>query len=892
MRAWLLCLASLLLCGLANAADLVPASAVNLVISEIMYRPPAPTGAEQGIASDENDFEFIEFFNISSNRLDLTGVALRDGISFNFSGELASKAFLLVVRNREAFELRYGTNLPVAGEYSSRLANEGEVITLLDARGTNIVSLFYQTGGAWPSITVAGGSIDLINPLTNPNASIGTNWMKSPVTKGTPGHSTDTDEDGLLDAWELQFFDNLTYDGHDDPDQDQVINSVEFRNKTNPQNSDTDQDGLSDKVETNTGTWVNSNDTGTSPIMPDTDLDNLNDNVESNTGVFVSEQNTGTDPLYWDTDRDGHGDGIEVRSGSNPFSIESMPIPPSIVYFNISNQTNIVGDSITFSWSVSNAHAVFLEGIEVTNHAGTTNLTFPVGVHSYTLSASNGYTTRLATLSFRVFPDSAPVIQTFRATPAVIGANGSALLTWTVDGIVDELRINQGVGVVDGNSHIIEPGEGHKLIPKGSLWKYWDEKSDPGNWMQPGYDDSHWPMGPGPLGYGENGLTTYIRFGDDPSGKWPAAFFRGAFIVTNAAQYQRIVLWVKRDDGVQVWLNGQEVVRDNMPAGLITYQTLATTNAADDGRDYLEFPLSSELLLEGLNSIAVGVHQLTRVSADLQFDLELEAIRPGITPITYTLTASNGAGSSSASTTVFVRPEIEELVSFFDQWWYDESGTNLASGWTNLFFNDFRWASGFGVFGKEDRGTARPLIQTPLQLPDQSGTVTVLFRTYFKLPAHLRLEEIASLRLTYLIDDGAVVYLNGQELHRLGTEPGNPGATRILGDTDFEGPYILPPVLLSQTNILAVELNQPYITTTDIVFALRLETVATNSLAIPFSISRHDEQLLLMWDVPELMRLESAPSVTGPWTPVSAVPGQFVALPEEAAAFYRLQSIP
>lgn len=151
---------------------------------------------------------------------------------------------------------------------------------------------------------------------------------------------------------------------------------------------------------------------------------------------------------------------------------------------------------------------------------------------------------------------------------------------------------------------------------------------------------------------------------------------------------------LRRDDGVQVWLNGTEVLRNNLPEGVITYQTLASTVAIDDDKVYLEFLLDPPLLRDGMNVLAVGVHQQSRVSADLQFDLELEAEKPGMVPITYSLTASNAAGISTASTTVFVRPEIEELISFFHPWKYDESGTNLARPWKDLFFNDFSWPVG------------------------------------------------------------------------------------------------------------------------------------------------------------------------------------------------------
>jgi hypothetical protein len=44
----------------------------------------------------------------------------------------------------------------------------------------------------------------------------------------------------------------------------------------------------------------------------DTDSDGLDDSVESNSGIYVSTADTGTDPNLADTDGDGFDDGVEV----------------------------------------------------------------------------------------------------------------------------------------------------------------------------------------------------------------------------------------------------------------------------------------------------------------------------------------------------------------------------------------------------------------------------------------------------------------------------------------------------------------------------------------------------------------------------------------------------
>jgi len=89
--------------------------------------------------------------------------------------------------------------------------------------------------------------------------------------------------------------------------------------------SDEDGDGLLDTVETDTGVYVSTTDTGTDPYDADTDDDGLLDGVEDNTGVFVNPTQTGTNPFDPDTDDDGANDGWEVDFGSDPNDPDENP---------------------------------------------------------------------------------------------------------------------------------------------------------------------------------------------------------------------------------------------------------------------------------------------------------------------------------------------------------------------------------------------------------------------------------------------------------------------------------------------------------------------------------------------------------------------------------------
>lgn len=125
----------------------------------------------------------------------------------------------------------------------------------------------------------------------------------------------DSDEDGLLDEWEIENFGDLLQDASSDPDNDNATNIFELNSGTDPLSNDTDGDGLSDGVETNTGEYIDASDTGTDPLVSDTDGDGLRDGAETNTRVYINSFDTGTHPLFTDSDSDGLSDYAETNTG-------------------------------------------------------------------------------------------------------------------------------------------------------------------------------------------------------------------------------------------------------------------------------------------------------------------------------------------------------------------------------------------------------------------------------------------------------------------------------------------------------------------------------------------------------------------------------------------------
>ncbi len=191
-------------------------SVENIVISELNYRPGAPTPEEESAGFDaRTDFEFIEIMNIGPAPIDLEGIAFTSGIEFDF--DLGDVQFLVpgeravVVSNRDAFQLRYGDRLSgirIAGEFSNNLSNDGETIILSSASGSDIRNFTYNDVSPWPEAADGDGlSLVLRSPSSAPDHDYPPNWRSSTTPNGIPGSSdpdllagsplNDDDENGI-----------------------------------------------------------------------------------------------------------------------------------------------------------------------------------------------------------------------------------------------------------------------------------------------------------------------------------------------------------------------------------------------------------------------------------------------------------------------------------------------------------------------------------------------------------------------------------------------------------------------------------------------------------------------------------------------------------------------
>lgn len=173
--------------ALALAPAVVAANA-DVVINEIMYHPPL----------DMEPLQYVELFNRGSSEADLSGWSFTKGVQFEFPAgtRLAAGAFLIVCRNKPAFQKQYGADIPVAGEFSGKLSHRGEKLELADARAAVVDAVHYADQEPWP--TGADGcsaSLERICPFVSGSGP--ENWEASTMPRfeapaGTPGRRNDS----------------------------------------------------------------------------------------------------------------------------------------------------------------------------------------------------------------------------------------------------------------------------------------------------------------------------------------------------------------------------------------------------------------------------------------------------------------------------------------------------------------------------------------------------------------------------------------------------------------------------------------------------------------------------------------------------------------------------
>lgn len=240
---------------------------------------------------------------------------------------------------------------------------------------------------------------------------------------------------------------------------------------------------------------------------------------------------------------------------------------------------------------------------------------------------------------------------------------------------------NDGNGInidVDNPAPIVK-------IAFGSVWNYHAQNAAPANspvlvdWKQPAYMmPATWNVGalpvngPGKYGY-NSGQTTCLPNGQLPlcapvgGNKYTAYYFRKTVNFTAvelSTAFSSIQLNLLRNDGIVVYVNGVERIRNNMPGGAINYGTLASSNIAPGAAEAVSYNLSPSFFVAGNNTIAVEVHLRNVTSNDMSFDMQV--------------VGTNDNGTFNSSTADLNLPSCSNVL-FAGLYWGAGEGVNGGS---------------------------------------------------------------------------------------------------------------------------------------------------------------------------------------------------------------------
>ncbi|MCX8109031.1 MAG: lamin tail domain-containing protein, partial [Verrucomicrobiae bacterium] len=140
-----------------------------------------------------------------------------------------------------------------------------------------------------------------------------------------------------------------------------------------------------------------------------------------------------------------------------------------------------------------------------------------------------------------------------------------------------------------------------------------------------------WTEGRAILGFAgsstTNPVSTVTRryVGGDSGTQVTTTYFRHTFTLDSTNNISKLQIEILRDDGAVVYLNGVEILRENMNPGPISYSTYSATvvSSPDQNTYFVREVDAGHLLRKGQNTLAVEVHQCNATSSDLYFDFSM-----------------------------------------------------------------------------------------------------------------------------------------------------------------------------------------------------------------------------------------------------------------------------
>lgn len=203
--------------------------------------------------------------------------------------------------------------------------------------------------------------------------------------------------------------------------------------------------------------------------------------------------------------------------------------------------------------------------------------------------------------------------------------------------------------------------------------------------------------------------------------------------------------------------------------------------------------------------------------------MSLRAVTCPLLPLLLALAAQVGFESTILAGTT------NAVFALNQSWRYLQSSNLDGTNWQSPAYNDGAWPLGNGLLAQESCACLPAPINTTLTVG--ASQPTYYFRTHFNLAGS---PSGIALLISALVDDGAIFYLNGVEVQRVGMPSGQVYytnyATRTVDNAVTADAFLLSGSQLSSLvtgdNVLAVEVHQVSSTSSDVVFGCSLSTIS------------------------------------------------------------------
>jgi hypothetical protein len=235
-----------------------------------------------------------------------------------------------------------------------------------------------------------------------------------------------------------------------------------------------------------------------------------------------------------------------------------------------------------------------------------------------------------------------------------------------------------------------------------------------------------------------------------------------------------------------------------------------------------------------------------------------------VPPGTYWLRAVATDGGGLSVTSLLRQVVVENTIALIPAgaiWkFYDVTGVDLGTAWRGTNYNDLTWSTGPGSLGFGDPAVT-PVDSNP-------SRITTYFRHQFIVS---NASSISNLTILLKRDDGAVVYLNSNEVFR-SNMPGGVIANSTLALSAISGAeetawftnrIASGSLLRTGTNVVAVEVHQGSTDSSDLGFNLMLLGQATISPVVrpTLDIRQASTNIVFSWLADDSWNLYSTPTL-------------------------------